>query len=68
MRGHVGQDCQERPDTERSMLRNREMMLVVLVGGKPKMAAGLASDQVAELAKSLARSLPDRSRGNLIGR
>lgn len=29
------------------------MMLAVLVGGESKMAAGLASDQVAELAKSL---------------
>ena len=53
MCGHVGQDRRERPDTERSMLGNREMMLAVLVGGESKMAAGLASDQVAELAKSL---------------
>ena len=53
MRGHVGQDCRERHDMERSMLGNREMMLAVLVGGESKMAAGLANDRVAELAKSL---------------
>ena len=35
------------------MLGNREMMLAVLVGSESKMAVGLASDRVAELAKSL---------------
>ena len=35
------------------MLRNREMMLAMLVGGESKMAAGLASNRVAELVKSL---------------
>ena len=44
MRSSVGKDCRECPDTERSMLGNRKMMLAVLLGGKSKMAAGLAGD------------------------
>jgi len=35
------------------MLGNRVMMLALLVGGESKMAAGLASDRVAELVKGL---------------
>jgi hypothetical protein len=35
------------------MLGNGEMMLAVLVSGESKMAAGLASDCVAELVESL---------------
>jgi hypothetical protein len=66
MCSHIGEDCRERADTERGMLGNREMMFAVLVGSKAKMAAGLASDGVAELTKRLRRSLPDRSRGSLI--
>jgi len=53
MSGHVGQDCRERPDTDRSMLGNREMMFALFVGGESKMATSLASDRVAELAKGL---------------
>ena len=63
MCGHVGQDRRERPDTERSMLGNREMMLALLVGGESKMAAGLASDPVAELAKSLSEIAPRQIAG-----
>ena len=53
MRSHIGEDCRERANTKRGMLGNREMMLAVLVGSKAEMAAGLASDGVAELAKRL---------------
>jgi hypothetical protein len=35
------------------MLRNREMMLAMLLGGELKMASGLAGDGVAEFAERL---------------
>ena len=42
MCSHIGKDCGKRTNTKRGMLRNREMMLAVLVGGESKMASGLA--------------------------
>ena len=53
MRSHIGKDCRERADTKRGMLGNREMMFAILVSSKAEIAAGLASDGVAELAKRL---------------
>ena len=55
MHSNIGKDCRERADTERGRLRNRKVMFAMLVGSQAKMAAGLASDGVAELSKSLSK-------------
>ena len=42
--GNVGEDCGECSDAKRTMLWNRNMVLAVLGGRQPQMAAGLSCD------------------------
>ena len=58
MCGHIGENGWRGTDAKRRMLRYCEMMLVLLIGDESKMATGLASDRVTELAKSLREVIP----------
>jgi len=42
---------------------DRQMMLAMLVGGEPKVTAGLAGNRVAEFAKSLSEIAPGQIAG-----
>ncbi len=52
---NVSKDSRQGFNTEWAMLRDRQMMLAMLVSGQAKMTAGLASDGVAELVEYLSQ-------------
>lgn len=55
MRSDIGQDGRERSNAKWCMVRNRDVMLAVLLRCHAKMAAGLASDVIAEFVKGLGK-------------
>jgi hypothetical protein len=55
MPSNVGQNCGERTNAERGMLRDGNVMFPVFKGREPKMATGLASHPVSEDSQGLGK-------------
>lgn len=63
MRGHISEKGGEGADAKRCMLRDREVVLAMLIGGESKVTAGLAGDRIAKLAKGLSEIAPGQIAG-----
>ena len=65
MRLEFCQDCRQRPDSERHVPRNRDVVLSVPIGRQPKVTAGLTRRVISEPRQVSSKSSPDTSRGSL---
>lgn len=58
MRRHLAENCRKRSNLEACVVGNREVVLPLLLRGKPKVAAALPRDLVPICAESLGQVAP----------
>lgn len=66
MRCHAIQNRRQRPNPQRVVIGNGDVMLAMRGAGQPHMTARLACDAVPKPPKAFDQIRPDRSRGTLM--